>query len=269
MTTPEAAFGEMKTLPPPIDGDERLVGAAVIGLPLVGGHYLALRAWTNSSFSEPYRAVFHRRPDGYWTIYTSAPPQNGCGRFWSSAVNRIEEVDIALAWDDPNSLRVTAPDIDLLWTFTVGPSPATRMMTAMSSALPESAWTNGAILGAMGRMAGPFLGIGRVNLEGTLPNGQHYRMAPKKIWMISRSTAILNGQTLGALTKPDTQLRLGEVWLPQRGFFAVGSVRADAFDPTRHKSASALGPTHRSAEDLKSQREAYAPWTPTRLGRRS
>jgi hypothetical protein len=64
-------------------------------------------------------------------------------------------------------------------------------------------------------------------------------MAPRKMWRIMDSTAVLGRTGFGPPGRPLTQLSLGEVWLPQEGTFAVGSVRTDAYDPEIHHSALA------------------------------
>jgi hypothetical protein len=88
-------------------------------------------------------------------------------------------------------------------------------------------------------MAGPFLRIGKTNMVGNLPNGQHFRMAPKQMWRINSSTASLGGEDFGEVGLSEGQLNLGDVWFPVQGIFAVGSVRTDAYDPTVHHSPQA------------------------------
>lgn len=239
MTDPRTAEGQTFELPRPTGEDERLVGSAVMGLPFASGHYLAMRNWAATSFAPPYRAVFHRTPEGRWTIWSNAEPQNGCGRFWSAAVHAIDVVDIRIDWQGPNDLAIEIPEVDFRWDLCIDSSPTTGMMSSMATVLPDAAWESDAILKLMGGFAGPFLGIGKVNMAGYLPNGQHFQMAPRKMWRIMDSTAVFGGTGFGPPGRPLTQLSLGEVWLPQEGIFAVGSVRTDAYDPEIHHSALA------------------------------
>lgn len=236
MDGPQTAVQEANLLPEPLEDDERVVGSAVMGLPFASGHYLAFRNWTKTSFADPYKAVFHRTPGGRWTIYSTAEPQNGCGRFWSAAVNSIDVVEIDTGWTDPANLVVRIPEVEFEWAMTIDRSVTTSFMSSMAGAMPERAWTNDTLLRAMGAMAGPFLRIGKTNMVGNLPNGQHFRMAPKQMWRINNSTAFLGGEDFGEVGPSGGQLHLGNVWLPRQGIFALGSVRADAYDPAIHHS---------------------------------
>lgn len=112
---------------------------------------------------------------------------------------------------------------------------ATRLATAIGSALPASAWRSAATLAAMSRAVGPLLGTGRVQLAGTLPNGQWYRIAPKKVWTVRNSRATWNGRELGAPRSLTEQACLGDFRLPQRGICVVGHGCFETFDVGRHR----------------------------------
>ena len=47
---------------------EYVRGWGVSGLPFDSGHVLALRVFPENDFS-PYRTLWHRDPDGQWSIY--------------------------------------------------------------------------------------------------------------------------------------------------------------------------------------------------------
>jgi hypothetical protein len=86
----------------------------------------------------------------------------------------------------------------------------------------------------MGRVAGLLLRAGRVRLQGTVPNGQHFQAAPRLLWAVINSTALVGGHDIGPPGPLQHQDGLGDFWLPQRGLFAVGTARFDTYDPTRH-----------------------------------
>jgi hypothetical protein len=239
MIDPRTAEEETVELPRPIGDDERAVGSAVMGLPFASGHYLAMRNWASTSFAPPYQSVFHRTPEGRWTIWSDAEPENGCGRFWSAAVHAIDLVEIRSNWEGPNDLTIEIPHVDFRWELCIANSPTTGIMSGMAGIVPEAAWESNAILRLMGGMAGRFLGVGKVNMAGALPNGQHFRMAPRKMWRIMDSAASLADKDFGPMGRPPSQLSLGEVWLPQEGIFAVGTVRTDAYDREIHHPALA------------------------------
>ena len=219
---------------PPGD-DERFTAYGVMGLPFASGHYLALRHITAISIADPYRAVWVRDPGGRWTFHTTAPAHLSCPRYFG-AVNDHSHVraDIDIAWLGETSLLVRVAGV-LDWTVDLTSTPVTAAMTAMGRRMPWAAWTSRPTLGAVGRMAGPALGVGRVRLQGVVPNGQRFTAAPVHIWSVSGSSATLGGADLGVPTPLAHQARLGDFWLPQRGIFSGGHGHFETFDPARHR----------------------------------
>jgi hypothetical protein len=220
-----ASIHDGPSLPP---GDEdRVAGFGVIGLPFASGHYLALRCFTASSFGPPYKALWHCDPAGAWTVYTTVDAAYSCPRYIGPALARpaiVTPIDIGLI-DGPvdgASVRVYIDDaVD--WTFSMVPTRVTSLMTAMSERMPERAWTNRWVLGAMGRMAGPMLSAGRLRLRGAMPSGHTFTAAPRRVWAIESSQASVDGDDLGPIGPLEEQAKLGDFWLPQRGiFFANG-----------------------------------------------
>ena len=109
-------------------------------------------------------------------------------------------------------------------------------MSAIGRRLPDGAWTNRVVLGAIGRAAGPTLGAGQVRLSGTVPNGQRFMIAPKQVWAVASSRAVLGGVDLGTVGPLPEQARLQGFRPPQKGLFVVGSGHFEMFDPSRHRA---------------------------------
>lgn len=236
LTPREAATSrDIGTVLPPGD-DERVVGQGVIGLPFASGHYLVLRDFHAASFGPPYRAVWHRTPAGEWRVFTTGKPEESCPRFISAALVEPATVGpIDITWLDDFTMRVYIDDI-LDWTVESRATPVTRMMTAMSVRMPVGAWTSRGFQAVMGRMAGPMLRAGRMRLSGTaLPNGQSYLAAPRRLWEVTRSRAVVHGEDVGPIGPLATQGHIGDFPLPQRGFvFADGFGHFENFDPAKH-----------------------------------
>lgn len=237
--TPRAVADDAEAAPwlPPGDG-ERISGYGVMGLSFASGDYLALRNMTAASFGAGYRALWHRGPEGDWTVYSTADPEHSCERYIGAACGHPSvRAEIAVEWLDDQTLRVRIGDM-LDWTVAIGQSLVTRMMTAMGLAMPMWLWTNSAFLALMGRIAGPMLGVGKVRLAGDMPNRQRFTAAPVRIWAIEDSRATLAGRDLGVPQPLGAQARIGSFWLPQHGIFMRGFAHFDAFDPARHISAA-------------------------------
>ena len=216
--------------------DERFDGYAVMGLPFASGHYLALRRFPSTPFERGYHAVWHRDPEGIWTFYVDAPSTESCPRFFDAAIDASVDADIRLTWSGPSALTVEVAGV-LRWTMELRTTAATAMMSSTGRLLPGAAWRSGAVLAAMGRIAGPVLQAGRMKLAGQAPNGQWFRAAPRHIWSVATSSAVVDGVDLGRPGELPQQAHIGDTPLPQRGIFMVGEATFEAFDPARHVTA--------------------------------
>jgi hypothetical protein len=236
MSARDAAM-RMEAAPLRTEGpDERFAGYAVMGLPFASGHYLALRRFPSTPFERGYHAVWHRDPDGRWTFYVDAPSSESCPRFFDAAIASSVDADIRLAWSGPSSLTVEVDGV-LSWTMELTTTMPTALMSSAGRLMPRAAWRSGAVLATMGRMAGPMLQAGRMELAGHVPNGQWFRAAPQRIWSVATSSAVVDGIDLGRLGELPQQAQIGDTPLPQRGIFMVGEATFEAFDPARHIAA--------------------------------
>lgn len=203
---------------------ERVSGYGVMGLPFSSGHVLGLRRWTASSVGEGFTSIWHRDPAGRWTFYESVPSEVACTRYFGASVERVQVGPIALDWEDQRRLHVSTVDGAVDWTIELGSTPATHLMSVLGSALPLAAWRSRPLLLAMGHVAGWALGVGTVKLTGMTSNGQPFEANPLRIWFVTSSHAVVDGQELGPIGPLDEQAHLRDFYIPQRGIFAVGRV---------------------------------------------
>lgn len=239
-TTPQAAATASRNLPLPDGDEERVVGFGVMGLPLANGHYLAFRDFPETSFSPAYLSVWHRTPDGVWTFYATTPGPQSCSRYFSSATPVDPVVcDITSRWVTPWSLAISIDSV-LDWRVDIKATPATRLMSAIGSKLPAAMSRSRKVLAAMSPAVGPLLGVGRIKLTGNLPNGQEFRIAPRRVWAVADSSAVLRGEDLGSVGPHPVQGNLADFQLPQRGICVVAQGRFEAFDVARHRDGDRL-----------------------------
>jgi hypothetical protein len=227
---------EAPALPP--GAGERFSGYGVMGMPFVSGHYLALRHFTASSIGPGYRAVWHRDPDGRWTVYADAPPVVSCARFLGSALSATNTTPIGIDWTGPRSVTVEIPDV-LRWQLEIEGDVATRLMSAVGARLPARACHATWLLRGMGVAAGPVLSVGKVRLHGVMPNGQVFGTIPRRVWGIAQSSARIHGGDLGPPGRLQVQDRLGDFMLPQRGIFFADA--AAVFTPGPPRSVQVSG----------------------------
>jgi hypothetical protein len=231
----DAAVAVLRNPTLPAGDDERFVGFGVMGLPFASGHYLALRHYPAASFAPAYRSVWHRDPNGNWTFYATTPGPQSCARYFSTATaHAAVQCDIDVAWVTPWSLFVGIAGL-LEWQIDMRATVSTRLMSSIGGHLPAGAWTNRLVLGVLGRAAGPTLHAGQVRLAGIAPNGQRFMIAPRWVWAVARSRAVLGDVDLGPVGPLDRQARLASFRPPQRGLFVVGSGHFENFDAARHR----------------------------------
>lgn len=240
--TPRAAVEKISVDPvPPAGAGERFVGYVVMGTPLAGGHYLALRVMLASTVGPAYRAVWHRDPAGSWAIYTTTRPEQSCPRYFGAQARSETVPAIDVDWTSPWELRVRM-GTRLDWRIELGATPATRLMSGMGTAMPAAAWRSGPVLGAMGPVAGPALRVGKVRLRGRVPNGQWFTAAPVRVWRVTGGHARLDGLDLPAAGVLDGQARMADFWMPRRGIFSTGLAAFEALDPARHHTVAGSDP---------------------------
>jgi hypothetical protein len=216
------AAEDSPVLPP--GNHERVSGYAVMGLPFASGHVLGLRRWTASSVGEQFTSIWHRNPEGRWTIYESVSCEIACTRYWSADVDRSREATIDLTWEAPDRLRVRTADDTVDWEVEMGATTVTRMMSVIGSTIPLAAWRSGPVLRSVGAVAGRMLAVGKVQLTGTTSNRQHFDANPLRVWYVTASRAIVEGVDLGPVGPLAEQAHMADFYFPQRGIFAVGRI---------------------------------------------
>jgi hypothetical protein len=221
-----AYFARQREQNPELPGGsgERVSGYGVMGLPFQSGHVLGLRRWTASSVGEAFTSIWHRDPGGRWTFYESAPCEVACTRYFGAAVERQRVGAISLEWETPYRLHIRTADGAVDWTVDIGFTAVTRLMSAVGSSLPDATWRWSPVLRAMGHLAGWALGVGTVRLTGLTSNGQHFDANPLRIWYVTGSRAVVDGEELGPIGALPQQAHMADFYFPQRGIFAVGRV---------------------------------------------
>ena len=108
-------------------------------------------------------------------------------------------------------------------------------MTFLAGVAPAAAWRNDRVLELAGAAVGIGLGAGPLRLTGTAPNGQRFRIRPRRVWRIAASAAQIEGRELGPVGSSGGA-ELGDFRIPDLGLFACGTSAFDRLDPVRHES---------------------------------
>jgi hypothetical protein len=182
--------------------------------------------------------VWHRDPDGVWTSYSTVIPELGCSRYFGREITQSVVTQIDIEWIGSIQFLVSISTA-LRWEVRLAESLPGRLMNSAASLIPDPWWQKKSILKAMGGLAQFVLGIGKMNLTGKTPNGHNFIANPQRVWLIDSSRAVLNGQDLGSPGPLSRQARLNDVFIPQRGVFAV----ARAYLQTPRQTSS-MFPVH-------------------------
>lgn len=222
---------------------ENVRGWGVFGLPFDSGHVLALRVFPQGSFGA-YRTLWHRDPAGHWSIYADARRvELACPRYYGPACEYVGPARIQFEWTGPRTLRVRMDEPALDWTVTAGRSPVLELLSQLSAALPLSSWRPTALVRARERVA-QVLGMGRLQMSGVMPSGHSGLLMPQRMYLITESSAVLDGLDLGSPTRLSVNPTLGGVPLPARGVLAIGQAMwpindRNEFDAARRDAARA------------------------------
>jgi hypothetical protein len=214
----------------PWPGHEYVRGWGIFGLPFDSGHVLALRVFPQSSFG-PYRTVWHRDPEGRWSIFVDAPRLDGaCPRYYGPACDHVGHARIELTWTGPRTLQVRMDEPRLEWRLSVARSPVTGLLNPVSARLPLASWRPRVLVRARERLARA-LGMGELEMTGTMPSGHRGLLMPQRMYLIGDSQATLDGTALGRPTRLKDNPTIGGVPLPARGVLSIGQAMWEIRDP--------------------------------------
>ena len=214
---------------------EYVRGWGIFGLPFDSGHYLALRVFPQNDFA-PYVTLWHRTPEGEWSIYADAPRLDvACPRYYGSVCTRTELRDIELQWTGPRSLHVSMPEPAVSLSVEITDNRVARMMNRMGPRMPLWTWRWRGLLAMREMMASRLLGLGRIELRGRAPSGHWGTLMPKRMYFIESAQATFEGEDLGRPTHLDDVATIGDVTLPARGVLAVGQAAWKILDPAEYE----------------------------------
>jgi hypothetical protein len=219
----------------PWPGHEHYAGYGVMVLPFSSGHLLGLRVFPENDFA-PYESVWHRTPDGAWSIYNDGPSlRTTCPRWWGAALAHAELTNIELSWTGANELRVEMEEPRLVWTLSMTATPLLGLLNTLSAALPLWTWKPAILLRAREWIAKRLLGMGDLRFAFETPNHQDAVMMPERIFFIASSTASLDGRDLGHPVPLPSNPTIGGVSLPSRPVFVTGQAHARIDDPEEYR----------------------------------
>src|SRR5688500_4060152 len=218
--TPAAVAAALERgVPLPTGPGDRYVGYAVLDVRFASGDILALRRFPVASIGIGYTSVWHRDPEGGWTLFADVPRTLGCGRYFGDLFARAVVAPIRIDWRGPRSLVVEVQGGQILkWRLDLASSAATTVFNAAAGCLsPASKFLDLA------------LKVSGLRLADHIPDRVTLRALPEAVWAVNASGARLRCRDFGCL-RSDVGIpgRRVELWRPRRSLFAAGALVIDA-----------------------------------------
>lgn len=214
---------------------EAFCGFGIMALPFDSGHVLGLRVMPENDYV-PYSAVWHRTPDGKWSMYVDAPNhQEFCPRMFGPVLARSGQADIRVTWSNARTLEVVMDAPRLEWTVRLQGSPFTRLANKVLPHLPLNVYRRRPALALIRRLADRALGLGPLDLEGTVPGGQRMLVQPHRLYLVRDAQAKLVGRDLGRPVRADENPTTGTFRWPALGILAEGCIYAEIDDQEAYR----------------------------------
>lgn len=223
----------------PLPGREHQHWWGIIAYPFNSGHVLALRVSPENDFT-PFTSVWHRSPDGEWSIYVDGPRlDTACPRYWGAATEHVQLTDISVEWTGPQELLVEMAAPQLRWTASMDSGPTVRAANAVSRRLPESVLRSRPVVRIVERMSDHLFDLGDVTLATPVPNGQDAIALTRRLFPIADGSAQLDGDDLGKPATGSDNPTFGEARLPARPIFTIGRAYLTIVDDEEYETTVA------------------------------
>ena len=122
----------------------------------------------------------------------------------------------------------------LEWTLTATTTRILALLNTMSAAMPLATWRLRSLIRAREHLAST-LGMGQLQLTGTMPSGHTGTLMPERMYFIDDSQATLDGIDLGRPAHLRANPAIGGIPLPARGVLATGQAVFEILDPAEYQ----------------------------------
>ena len=220
--SPRDAVAHLEARPHlPSGPGEHFTGYGVLGVTFKSGDTLALRRYAATSVGPPYTSVWHRTPEGHWTLYQDLEPDAGCGRYFSMAAD-VVRAGIRVVWTGSDRFGIIVDaERTLTWKVVLASTAMTRAANCLASTLSRSPDWPG-VSGASAIVSGAMLRTGSVATSAITPNGFTLHTQIDRVWIVADSHVMLGGHSLGLpVLSRSARIRLGALDIPRHALFAT------------------------------------------------
>lgn len=210
--------------PSRIPGREHFRGYGITAQPFESGRVLALRVFPETDHGR-FAAVWHRTPAGEWSMYVDAVrAERFRPRFFGPVLRVSARARIRVEWPRSDRLEIRMDEPALAWSVRLRESALTRLANRVLPRLPPEVYRKQATLTVVRALAHRALGLGPLDLGGTLPAGQEVLVQPRRLFMVGDARATLDGVDLGRPVRAPSTPTTGTFRWPARGVLARGDL---------------------------------------------
>lgn len=199
---------------------ESFAGYGVLGIAFDSGDVLAFRCIARSSVGPPYNALWHRSPDGLWSVWTNVEPDRACPRYFAPALHAWYVDDITVAWRSRAEVSITARRARLALALRLAASPLSWAVGACGGVAPARLLRTP----IAATLAGRVLRAGPLRLHGTAPTGHDFVIRPRALRFIAAAAAVIRGHDAGPVVSLTDRIEVGGLVVPRRGLFGAGTL---------------------------------------------
>lgn len=179
-------------------------------------------------------------------MYQDIDVDAGCGKYFSNAVESMQQTPIRIVWTGANRFSVFVGAAEpIAWDMHLDATPASRALGRFAAALPAPLLRVRLLARTIGSAAGMLLRAGALTLTGSTPNGFYFVARPDALWYVTASRATIGSRTAGEVVLNREDVLLGDFRIPRRGLFAIAKAvlrPAKAVAALAAAVAGALGP---------------------------
>jgi hypothetical protein len=206
---------------------QRFHGRFSPGICFDSGHCFWLFKWEQTPTSlGSYSNIWIITPEGDRLLYAD-PPE--AGPFVEKYHDFDRTTGASITWDriDDQVLEIHVDGDDgttLELRAELGSSPATRLLTAISTLTPNAVLRTSVGQTMSNLSLASVMDVNGLKTAGTTETQEPYRFEADRIRAVTTASATLNGDDLGKLGPPGRPIEFGDAKTPDDPFFAVADV---------------------------------------------
>ena len=198
------------------------------GIYFSSGHCLWLYNWESTPVG-PYTQAWVISPDEKRTLYVD-PLEAGQTVCLFHEFDNVVGSDLTWGWSGSQALSVhmTATDETVLdLSITLSTPLAAKLLNGMIKSSPRPLAKTAPMLAVSQASLDILLGTNPLKITGSTETGKRYRSDADRLAVVAEASATLNGEDLGALTRPEREFSFGDAKTPNRPIFVFGTLNLE------------------------------------------